>query len=111
MGRYLAWLAASGGRVHRTYDDAWRWSVDEPSPFWRSVWDHFDGIAHAPPTGSLVEAHMPGARWFPGATLNYAEHALRLPGRADDDLVVIGRSQTRGPTDLRAAELRDAVAR
>src|SRR6185295_10489655 len=42
---------------------------------------------------------------------NYAEHALLLPGRDDTDVVVIGRSQTRGPTDLSAAELRDAVAR
>src|SRR5262249_7063587 len=59
----------------------------------------------------LIDARMPGARWFPGATLNYAEHALRLPGRAGDDVVVIGRSQTRGPSDLTAADLRDAVAR
>ena len=42
---------------------------------------------------------MPGARWFPGATLNYAEHALRLPAAPPDDVVVIGRSQTRGPVD------------
>jgi acetoacetyl-CoA synthetase len=111
IGRYLEWLAASGGPRLRTYDEAWRWSVDEPGAFWRSIWDHFEVIAHDPPTGDLVDARMPGARWFPGATLNYAENALRLPGRADGDVVVIGRSQTRGPAELTAAELRDAVAR
>ena len=40
---------------------------------------------------------MPGARWFPGATLNYAEHVLRAPGRADDDVIVSAYSQTREP--------------
>ncbi|MCI0347692.1 MAG: AMP-binding protein, partial [Chloroflexi bacterium] len=111
MGRYLAWLNETRGLDLRTYDDAWRWSVGEPGAFWRSVWDHFEVLAHDVPTGDLVDARLPGARWFPGATLNYAEHALRLPGRADGDVVVMGRSQTRGPTDLTAAELRDQVAR
>ena len=111
IGRYLAWLAASGGPRLSTYDQAWRWSVDEPGAFWTSIWDHFEVIARTPPTGSLVDARMPGARWFPGATLNFAEHALRLPGRADGDVVVLGVSQTRAPIALSASELRDAVAR
>jgi acetoacetyl-CoA synthetase len=111
LGRYLEWLEASGGPRLRSYDAAWRWSVEQPGAFWRSVWDHFEVMAHAPPSGDLVEARMPGARWFPGAALNYAEHALRLPGRTDEDAVIMGRSQTRPATDLTAAELRDAVAR
>jgi acetoacetyl-CoA synthetase len=111
MGRYLDWLERNGGPSLRTYDDAWRWSVDTPGPFWRSIWEHFEVIARDAPSGDLVDARMPGARWFPGATLNSAEHAPRLPGRADDEIVVVGRSQTRQPVDLTAAELRDAVAR
>src|SRR5262245_39719165 len=111
MGQYLAWLAASGGPRFETYHQAWRWSVAEPGAFWRSIWDHFEVRAASPPTGDLEDSRMPGARWFPGATLNYAEHALRLPGRADDDVVLVGRSQTRAPVEMTAAELRDAVAR
>ncbi len=111
MGRYLGWLAARGGPELAIYDDAWRWSVDEPGAFWRSIWDHFEVRAASAPTGDLVDARMPGARWFPGATLNYAEHALRLPGRGDGDVVVVGRSQTRGPVELTASELRQAVGR
>ena len=111
IGRYLAWLATNGGPRLRTYDEAWRWSVDEPGAFWTSIWDHFEVLAHSPPTGALVDARMPGACWFPGATLNYAEHALRLPGRADDDVVILGVSQTRGPTSLTASELRETVGR
>ena len=111
MGRYLDWLATERGIDLASYDDAWRWSVDEPGPFWQSIWDHF-GVRSATPSGpALADARMPGARWFPGATLSYAEHALALPGLAPDDTAIIARSQTRGPVDLTAAELRDAVAR
>src|SRR5204863_9564207 len=111
IGRYLGWLATNGGPRFRTYDDLRRWSVEQPGAFWRSIWDHFEVLAHDEPTADLADARMPGARWFPGSTLNYAEHALRLPGRAEGDVVVIGRSQTRGPVDLTSADLRDQVAR
>ena len=111
MGRYVAWLAAERGREFDGYDELWHWSVDAPGAFWMSIWDHFAVIAHETPATGLADARMPGASWFPGATLNYAEHALRLPGRADDHVVVIGRSQTRGPVDLTATQLRDAVGR
>ncbi len=111
MGRYLVWLEAARGLRIRGYDELWRWSVDEPGAFWRSIWEHFEVVAHDPPNADLADARMPGASWFPGATLNYAEQVLRLPGRAEDDVVIVGRSQTRRPSDMTAAQLRDAVAR
>ena len=54
---------------------------------------------------------MPGARWFPEVSLNYAENMLRLSGREDDEVVVFGVSQARPTVSLTAAELRDQVAR
>jgi acetoacetyl-CoA synthetase len=117
MGAYLAWLEETAGLRFATYGEAWRWSVDDPGAFWTSVWRYFEvqasGSVRADgsPEQGLANAAMPGARWFPGTTLNYAEHALRLPGRGADDVVVVGRSQSRGPTDLTAAQLRDQVAR
>jgi acetoacetyl-CoA synthetase len=85
--------------------------VDRPGAFWQSVWDHF-GVRSATPSGpALADARMPGTRWFPGASLSYAEHMLAMPGRAGADTVVVARSQTREPVDLTADELRDAVAR
>jgi acetoacetyl-CoA synthetase len=54
---------------------------------------------------------MTDVRWFEGATLNFSEHALRLRGRGDDDVVVVGRSQTRAEMTVTAAELRAQVAR
>jgi acetoacetyl-CoA synthetase len=111
MGRYLDWLGTERGLRRDDYDAAWRWSVDEPGAFWQSVWDHFGVRSSTPPGPALADARMPGASWFPGSALNYAEHALALPGRAADEVLIVGRSQTRDPVDLTAAELRDAVAR
>ncbi|MCW3014571.1 MAG: acetoacetyl-CoA synthetase [Solirubrobacterales bacterium] len=108
VGRYLSWLEDEHGHEFAGYRELWDWSVDDLEGFWQSIWDHFDVIAHDQPTAVLSGRSMPGSRWFPGATLNYAEHALRGP---DDAIVVVARSQTRGPEELTRAELRDAVAR
>ncbi|MEU6073190.1 acetoacetate--CoA ligase [Micromonospora sp. NPDC047074] len=111
IGSYLRWLREHRGLDFADYDELWRWSVTDLDAFWRSVWDHFEVVAHTPPTATLTDRGMPGTRWFPGATLNYAENVLRMPGRADDDPVVIAYGQTRAPVTLTAAELRDQVRR
>lgn len=91
------------------YDALWRWSVDEPARFWTAVRDHFDLWAdRSGPT--LPDVSMPGTRWFPEQRLSYPERALTLPGRSDDDPVVIAHSQTRDPTSLTAGQLREQVA-
>ena len=61
-----------------------RWSVTDLEGFWGAVWEYFDVDASTPYERVLEEERMPGARWFPGATLNYAHHALRnlAAGRA-----------------------------
>ena len=82
MGRFLTWSRAERGVDAADYAELWQWSVTDLPGFWRAVWDYFDVIAHTEPTATLPEATMPGARWFPGATLNYAEHVLRMPGLA-----------------------------
>ncbi|MEU1889245.1 acetoacetate--CoA ligase [Micromonospora rifamycinica] len=111
IGAYLRWLREHRGLDFADYDALWQWSVTDLDAFWRSIWDHFEVVAHTPPTATLGDAAMPGARWFPGATLNYAENVLRMPGRADDDPVVVAHSQTRPPVTLTAAELREQVRR
>ncbi|MFI6779856.1 acetoacetate--CoA ligase [Micromonospora sp. NPDC050276] len=111
IGAYLRWLREHRGLDFADYDELWRWSTTDLDGFWRSIWDHFEVIAHTPPTATLAERGMPGARWFPGATLNYAENVLRMPGRADDDPVVISHGQTRPPVTLTAGELREQVRR
>jgi acetoacetyl-CoA synthetase len=108
VGRYLAWLEERRDLSFEDYAELWAWSVGDLPGFWSSIWEHLGVVTHAPYEEVLADASLPGAVWFPGATLNYAEHALR---RTRDEVVVLGRSQTRGPVDLTAAELADQVAR
>ncbi|WCN82399.1 acetoacetate--CoA ligase [Micromonospora sp. LH3U1] len=111
IGGYLRWLREHRGLDFADYDALWRWSTTDLDGFWRSIWDHFEVVAHTPPTATLAERGMPGARWFPGATLNYAENVLRMPGRLDDDPVVVAHGQTRPPVTLTAGDLREQVRR
>ena len=110
IGRYLSWLADGRGLDFAGYDDLHRWSVGDLDGFWSSVWEFFGVRAHTPYERVLGDRSMPGAQWFPGATLNYAEHAL---GRPEDTgtVAVVAHSQTRAPVELTFGELRDQVAR
>ena len=90
VGDFLGWLARERGLDFAGYPDLWEWSTTDLSGFWGAVWEYFDVLGHTPATGVLTQARMPGARWFPGATLNYAEHVLRMPGLAESDPVVFG---------------------
>ncbi|MET1061772.1 MAG: acetoacetate--CoA ligase, partial [Aeromicrobium sp.] len=107
LGRW----ADRGGPTFDGYADLWQWSVDEPDAFWQAIWQDFDIPSDGSPSPALADDAMPGAAWFPDVRLNYAEAMLRLPGRADDDVVVVARSQSREDVRLTAAELRDQVAR
>jgi acetoacetyl-CoA synthetase len=116
IGRYLRWLEEHRGLSFAGYHELWEWSVTALDAFWTTVWEYFDvGPPVVPsstpaPAPALAERAMPGARWFPTARLNYAAHLLREAG-ADDALAVLARSQSRGPVDLTAGELRRQVAR
>ena len=65
------------GRRFDNYDDFWQWSVDDLDGFWAAVWDYFDVQSPTPHTAVLADARMPGAVWFPGARLNYAQQVFR----------------------------------
>lgn len=107
IARYMTWLGETRGLSFGSYDDLWEWSVTELGPFWRSVWEFFDVQASRPYSRVLSSAEMPGARWFEGAALNYAEHALR---RRDDHPAVLFRSETRPLATITYAELNRQVA-
>jgi acetoacetyl-CoA synthetase len=74
--RYLHWLRERRGLRLASYDELWRWSVDDLDGFWTSIWEFFE-VGGPAPSPALAERRMPGARWFPGATLNHAELSLR----------------------------------
>jgi acetoacetyl-CoA synthetase len=110
VGRFLDWLAATRGRKLDGYDELWRWSVEDLDGFWAAIWDFFGVRAHTPYERVLASRDMPGARWFPGATVNYAEHMVG----ADEDVgqvAVVAHGQTRAPIELTFGELREQVAR
>jgi acetoacetyl-CoA synthetase len=111
VGRYLDWLERERGLRFDSYDELWRWSTGDLGAFWQSIWDHFEVRPGTPAATALADTTMPGATWFPGAQLNWAEHALRLANRDAADTIVIARSQTRERFELTVSELRDQVAR
>lgn len=78
------------GRDLRAYADLWSWSTEDLAGFWGLLAEYVDLQWHERPTEVLPQAVMPGAQWFPGGTLNYAEHALRDhgPGTAGDPVVI-----------------------
>jgi acetoacetyl-CoA synthetase len=109
IARYMRWLDDERGLRFAGYEELWRWSVTDLEGFWSSIWDHFEVTAHSPPGRVLSSREMPGARWFEGATLNYAEHALR--DGAPSEVAIVARSHTRPPRELTRGELREQVAR
>lgn len=110
VGAFLAWLSAERGLRLDTHEALWQWSVDDLPGFWSAIWDYFGVRSHTPYDAVLGSDSMPGAEWFPGARLNYAEHALGTP-EDTDTLAVLGRSQTRPDVDLTFGQLREQVAR
>src|SRR5262249_11991565 len=75
--RYLTWL----DRGLTDYDELHHWSISDLEGFWASLWDYFGIRSHVPYGRVLGSREMPGAEWFPGARLNYAEHMV---GRDED---------------------------
>ena len=108
LARYIAWLAENRDLHFEDYADLWRWSVTEIEELWRTIWDCFEVLSDIPPDEVLPERVMPGAKWFPGTRLNYAEHIFR--GKADDEVAVLYASERRELTELRWSELRERVA-
>ena len=72
--RYQRWLRDQRGLSFDSYDALWRWSVTDLEAFWASIWDYFGLQSPTPYSAVLERSAMPGARWFPGAQVNYAQH-------------------------------------
>ncbi|MGA6948163.1 MAG: acetoacetate--CoA ligase [Solirubrobacterales bacterium] len=120
LTRYIRWLAENRDLHFEDYHALWRWSVTEIEEFWGTLWEYFGVIASRDPQGApgseaeearfeevLAERVMPGARWFEGARLNYAEHIFR--GKAEDEVALSYASELRPLTELRWGELREQV--
>ncbi len=108
LREYMRWLAAERGRDFATYDELWRWSVEDLEGFWTSIWEFFDVRADGEPERALASREMPGAEWFVGTSLNYAEHAFA--GKDDAETAILHASELRELDELSWGELRAQVA-
>jgi acetoacetyl-CoA synthetase len=77
LAAFMRWLHLRRGHRFESYEELWRWSTSDLEGFWAAVWDYFLVQSSVPYMRVLGKRRMPGAQWFPGARLNYAEHALR----------------------------------
>jgi len=109
LARFTDWLREHKGVEAREYAALHEWSVTDLGGFWSAVAEFLDVRFHTPPTAVLGSREMPGAQWFPGATLNYAEEALR-PG-ADADTAVIYAREDGFERTVTRGELRELVGR
>ena len=93
MYRYMNFVNGKYGRDLKDYDSLYRWSVDNISDLWASVWE-FVGVRASSGFDQVVDDpdKMPGARWFTGARLNFAENLLRFN---DDTIAIIFKSEGR----------------
>src|SRR5579871_5081103 len=108
MARFMRWVSDRHGLDLDGYGALWEWSVDELEAFWADVWEFTGVVASKPYERVLSSREMPGARWFEGAELNYAENLLT--GHEDAELAVIHSSELRELGELTWGELRSQVA-
>jgi acetoacetyl-CoA synthetase len=76
LTHFMRWLDRERGLRFDDYASLWRWSVSDLEAFWGALWQYFGIRASVPPERVLGRRQMPGAEWFPGARLNYAENVL-----------------------------------
>ncbi len=108
LQHYLDWMAQNYNLHFQNYHEAWEWSVRNVADFWESVWKYFDVKSYSPYSKVLSNDKMPGAKWFEGATLNYAEHIFR---KADEQQpALIFSSERHDLVEISWPELRSQVA-
>ncbi|MDO0928704.1 acetoacetate--CoA ligase [Streptomyces sp. TG1A-8] len=108
--RFQAWAAEHhGAPAAGGYPALHRWSVDQLDTFWEAVTQWFDVRFSTPCARVLGDRSMPGAQWFPGATLNYAEHALRAADGRADEPALLYVDETHEPRPVTWSELRRQV--
>ncbi|MBV8368326.1 MAG: acetoacetate--CoA ligase [Candidatus Eremiobacteraeota bacterium] len=110
VARFMQWLAENRRLTFATYEELRRWSVSDLEGFWGAVWDFF-GVESAAPYERVLSARtMPGAAWFEGSRVNYAEHTLRHErSAAPDEAALVHGSELRPLAEMTWRELGGAV--
>ncbi len=108
MARYMGWLREHKALHFDSYDALWEWSISHLDDFWESIWQFFEVTSSSPYSAVLGSRQMPGAQWFPGARLNYAEQVFRHA--SSDRPALIFRSERQPITEISWDKLRHDVA-
>jgi acetoacetyl-CoA synthetase len=105
ISHYMEWLRDERDLSFDDYAELWEWSVTDLEGFWASIWEYCGVEASKPYERVLARREMPGAEWFPGAELNYAEHVFK--NARGDEPAVLHQSELRGLSELSWRELRE----
>jgi acetoacetyl-CoA synthetase len=109
LTKFMALVNQKYNKSFNAYPELHRWSVESAPDFWAAMWE-FGGIVASRPYDEIVRDFdkMPGAKWFGGAKLNFAENLLR---RRDDKLAMVFRGEDKVRAQITYAQLYDQVAR
>ena len=110
MKRFMDWEGTRRGRAFADYDELWRWSVEDLEGFWAGIWEFCGVRASKPYERALTSHEMPGARWFEGAELNYAENVLAHGEGREREVAVLHCSELRELDEITWGELSARVA-
>ena len=110
LGKFAAWVGQRRGidfGAPADYDRIWRWSVEHPEQFWGDLGTFTGVLPGVPDDQVLTRREMPGAVWFPGRTVNYAEQALKRATTEHPAIVAVSEAQdeTGGPSEISWADL------
>ncbi|HEV2856897.1 MAG TPA: acetoacetate--CoA ligase [Solirubrobacterales bacterium] len=108
LSEFMRWLERERGLELGDYHQLWQWSVDDLDGFWSAIWEFFEVQADGDPSPVLASREMPGARWFPNTSLNYAEHIFA--GKRAEEVAILHASELRELDEVRWGELRQQVA-
>ncbi len=109
MYRFMNFVNEKYNQKFDDYAPLYEWSVERIPDFWAAMWEFADIIASKPYTAVIDDvSKMPGAKWFEGARLNFAENLLRY---RDDRVALIFKGEGQATTRMTYAELYAEVAR
>lgn len=109
MYQFMQYVGERYGVSVSSYDDLYRWSISKIPDFWEAIWDHA-GVIHSNPYDCVVDDmyKLPGAKWFEGARLNFAQNLLRY---RDDRVALSFKGETQAIVRITYAQLHEKVAR
>ncbi|EMA6341901.1 acetoacetate--CoA ligase [Bacillus cytotoxicus] len=105
---FMKWLLKEKGLSFKSQTELWEWSVEELESFWESIWNYCEVKSSTPYRQVLESRKMPGAKWFTGSTLNYAEHIFRHV--KENKPAIIFQSEFKKKTEISWKELLEKTA-